>query len=600
MKDLLFYVNRLRLFAGRKLYINLISSVIISCLESVGIYLLVPMLSLIGIFSAGTSSIPFVSGFSEFIRWVPEKWSLLLILSIYALLIIGQAVMQKYQSIRSSEIQQGFIRLLRLDIYQALLESRWSFFVKKRRSDFNHVLTSELARVSQGTVQTMMLLTSLIFTVIQITFAFWLSAKLTALVIICGIGFVLFSRRFVKGAKVLGDRTSELSQSYFAGVNDHFNGIKDIKSNMLEKTNLNWFRSLCNRMEQNFIQFVRMQSSSQLLYKSSSAVLIVLFIFISFEVLHVRAEQLMLIILIFSRLWPRFTMIQNNLEQIVATFPAFKSLTDLQRDCQEAKEMALLERESQLKPFTIEEGITCHEVSFRYEGDKTGYALRNINFHIPANSTTAFVGKSGAGKSTLIDILIGLFQPESGQIVIDGVPLTPDNLFSYRNSISYVSQDPFLFNASIRENLMMVEPDATEAEIWEALKFSASDDFVSKLPQGMDTIIGDRGIRLSGGERQRIVLARAILRKPAILVLDEATSALDNENEAKIQGALDRLKGNMTIIVIAHRLSTIRNADQVIVLENGKIIQQGGYMQLSKETKGTFSQLLAYQTGSKA
>ncbi|MBW7452521.1 ABC transporter ATP-binding protein [Paenibacillus sepulcri] len=596
MKELLFYVKRLRDYAGKKLYINLISSVIISCLEGVGIYLLIPMLSLIGVFSGGTGSIPFISGFFDFIRWIPEKWNLLVILSVYAVLIIGQAVMQKYQSIRSSEIQQGFIRLLRLDIYQALLESRWSFFVKKRRSDFNHVLTSELARVSQGTVQTMMLLTSLIFTVIQIAFAFWLSAKLTALVMICGIGFVLFSRRFVKGAKVLGDRTSELSQSYFAGVADHFNGIKDIKSNMLEKTNLNWFRALCGRMEQNIVQFVRMQSNSQLLYRASSAVLIVLFIFLSFEVLHVRAEQLMLIILIFSRLWPRFTTIQANLEQIVSTLPAFKGLTDLQRECREFQEMALAERDAQIRPFSIKEGISCRQVYFRYDSSHSDYALENINLHIPANSTTAIVGKSGAGKSTLIDILIGLFQPEKGQVVIDGVPLTADNLFSYRSSVSYVSQDPFLFNASIRENLIMVEPDASEERIWDALRFSASDEFVSRLPQGLDTVIGDRGIRLSGGERQRIVLARAILRRPAILVLDEATSALDNENEAKIQGALDRLKGNMTIIVIAHRLSTIRNADQVIVLEQGGIIQQGAYQQLSNETKGTFGRLLAYQT----
>lgn len=175
---------------------------------------------------------------------------------------------------------------------------------------------------------------------------------------------------------------------------------------------------------------------------------------------------------------------------------------------------------------------------------------------------TAIVGKSGAGKSTLIDLLMGLLQPEKGQVLLDGIPLNGDNVNAWRRALSYVPQEPFLFNVSIRENLLLVEPRANEKQLWEALEFAAAAEFVKKLPQGLDTHIGDRGVRLSGGERQRLVLARAILRKPEILILDEATSALDTENEAKIQEALEQLKGTTTIIVIAHRLSTIRNADQ--------------------------------------
>ncbi|MGO4273116.1 ABC transporter ATP-binding protein, partial [Paenibacillus sp. TAF58] len=205
------------------------------------------------------------------------------------------------------------------------------------------------------------------------------------------------------------------------------------------------------------------------------------------------------------------------------------------------------------------------------------------------------IGRSGAGKSTLIDILMGLLQPERGQVLVDGVPLTEANLLSLRKSISYVPQDPFLFNGSIRENMLMIDPSATEEQLWESLEFAASTEFVNKLPLGLDTLIGDRGIRLSGGERQRLVLARAILRKPSILILDEATSALDSENEAKIQEALERLQGKLTIIVIAHRLSTIRNADQVIVLDKGRIIQSGGFTQLTGEKEGLFASLLGNQ-----
>ncbi len=175
------------------------------------------------------------------------------------------------------------------------------------------------------------------------------------------------------------------------------------------------------------------------------------------------------------------------------------------------------------------------------------------------------------------------------------VPLKSEHLLSLRRSISYVAQDPFLFNTSIRENLVLVAPESSDDDLWEALEFSSAAEFVKRLPDGLDTLIGDRGIKLSGGERQRLVLARAILRKPKILVLDEATSALDTENESKIQEALERLKGKMTIIVIAHRLSTIRNADQVVVLDEGEVIQRGGFNQLANEKRNVFSQLLQNQ-----
>lgn len=208
---------------------------------------------------------------------------------------------------------------------------------------------------------------------------------------------------------------------------------------------------------------------------------------------------------------------------------------------------------------------------------------------------TAIVGKSGAGKSTLIDLLMGLMQPESGQILVDGMAITNDNLLAYRRSIGYVAQDPFLYNASIRENLLMVKPSATEIELWEALDFSSAAEFVRKLPRQLETLIGDRGIRLSGGERQRLVLARAIIRQPSILVLDEATSALDTENEQKILTALHRLKDRITVIVVAHRLSTIQNAEQILVIHDGKLVEQGTFLSLSSEKKSIFVNLLQNQ-----
>ena len=362
----------------------------------------------------------------------------------------------------------------------------------------------------------------------------------------------------------------------------------------MEAPHLNWFFSLTKRMEQNRIQLTTLNTTSQMIFKMVSAILIATFVFFSIRMFAAQPAQIMLIMIIFTRLWPRITGIQSNLEQLGATIPSLQALLNLQNECAEARELQNQDF-TNVKPIEMKNGLHCRNVHFKYNPNEETYALKNINVHIPSNRMTAIVGESGAGKSTLIDLLMGLNWADRGMVTIDHEPLTTENVVALRKSISYIPQDPFLFNATIRENLMIIDTAASEETIWNALAFAEAADFVRKLPQGLDTLIGDRGIRLSGGERQRLVLARAILRKPSILVLDEATSALDVENEMKIQSAIEQLKGKMTIIVIAHRLSTIRNADQVLVMREGEIIQAGDYHQLAREKEGVFGNLLDVQ-----
>lgn len=607
ISELRFYMRKLRDVTGPILYWNLLGMICISLMEGIGIYMLVPMLSLIGIFEMGTTGLQ-LSWLSEWLGRLSENSQLVLILSIFVVILSGQAWLQRMQTIRNTRIQQQFIRTLRQETYRAIIMAKWSFFLQKRKSDFNHILTTELARVSQGTNLILQMAASLIFTAIQIGLAFWLSAKLTAIVIVFGLLLFFVLKKFVQRAKQIGDQTSALSQHYYNGITEHFNGIKDIKSNMLEESHIGWFEKICKRIERNVIQFSQLNSGTQLIHRVSSAVIIAAFIYLSLRVLAVPPASLLLIILIFSRLWPRFTSIQSNLEYISSMLPAFQLVRKLQAETNLSREISSFttgagasnrttEKDIHpIQPLELMRSIECINVNYRYEGSSS-YSLENVSASIPAKGMTAIVGKSGAGKSTLIDLIMGLVRPESGQILIDGVPLSEEQLLAWRSSIGYVSQDPFLFHTSIRENLRLVDPDASEEQMWQALQFSSSAVFVRKLPHGLDTMIGDRGIRLSGGERQRLVLARAMLRNPSVLILDEATSALDSENEQHIHEALERLKGHVTIIVIAHRLSTIRTADRVIVLEEGRVIQQGGYQQLSNDPVGTFSKLLNMQAG---
>ncbi len=241
----------------------------------------------------------------------------------------------------------------------------------------------------------------------------------------------------------------------------------------------------------------------------------------------------------------------------------------------------------------IRESIEFREVSFRYPGQET-LALDRISLTIGPGEVLALVGSSGAGKTTLVNLIPRFFEPSSGAILIDGTDLREIRLASLRQHIGIVSQETLLFDASIRDNIVYGHPDASDAAVMEAAGAAYADEFIKELPNGYDTMIGERGAKLSGGQRQRVAIARAILRDPPILILDEATSALDSESERKVQMALANLMKNRTTFVIAHRLSTVQHADRIAVLDRGRVVELGSHEQLIRQ-QGSYQRIYALQ-----
>ena len=225
------------------------------------------------------------------------------------------------------------------------------------------------------------------------------------------------------------------------------------------------------------------------------------------------------------------------------------------------------------------------DVTFKYD-KKDRKILDKISFKVNANETVAFVGKTGAGKTTIFNLLCKMYEPTSRKITIDGVDIKKLDKDSIRGNITVISQNPYIFNVSIRDNLKLVKEDVTEEEIKEALHLSCLDKLIEKLPEGIDTIVGEGGVNISGGERQRLAIARALVQKTEIILFDEATSSLDNETQSEIQKAIDNMKNEYTIMIIAHRLSTIINADRILFLNNGKIEAEGNHKGLLKTCKG--------------
>jgi subfamily B ATP-binding cassette protein MsbA len=241
----------------------------------------------------------------------------------------------------------------------------------------------------------------------------------------------------------------------------------------------------------------------------------------------------------------------------------------------------------------IEGNVSFKNISFSYD-DKTE-VLHNISFEAPKGSVTALVGSSGSGKSTIAGLATAFLNPNSGQVLIDGVDLSKVNLKSFRSQLGVVLQDDFLYEGTIRENILFPRPDATVEELLQAVEGAYVNEFTDRFDDGLDTLIGERGVKLSGGQRQRISIARALLARPKIVILDEATSNLDTQSEAFIQKSLNVLMQNRTTFVIAHRLSTIQKADQILVIEEGDIVESGKHDELIK-AKGRYYELYTYQT----
>jgi ABC-type multidrug transport system fused ATPase/permease subunit len=239
--------------------------------------------------------------------------------------------------------------------------------------------------------------------------------------------------------------------------------------------------------------------------------------------------------------------------------------------------------------------IVYQNVRFHYPTRPEVDVLKDLSFRIGAGEKVALAGHSGAGKSTIIQLLLRLYDLSQGSILVDGKPLEKWNLKQLRGSIGIVPQEVLLFGGSIRENIAYAKPGASEEEIIDAAKKANAWQFISKFPEGLDTKVGERGVKLSGGQRQRVAIARAILKDPAILVLDEATSSLDAESEALVQEALDTLMKNRTTIIIAHRLATIRKVDRIYVLKEGEIVEQGSHEFLAKQSEGFYANLVRLQ-----
>jgi len=553
-----------------------------SVTEGLGVALLFPILQVAGFNLANQGHVGHYTGEVRALLvrsgLAPSLWLAGLLL-VFMLLMALRSLFSRVQSVLTFRTVLTYELALGKRLYQAIISAEWLFLVRRRSSDFTHALTAELTRVASCTYLLIGALANAILAVVYIALALKLSAGMTLLVLATGAALLLISRRWMRAVFESGTAVSESVSEVYAAATEHLQNLKAMKFSDAQSSDLAMFSSLQSSALEQSLNNTRSQAAAAFWFEAGSLMVLAAIVFASLEVLNVAPASVLLLLAVFTRLLPRLAAGQNQLQAFLSELPAFANLMAIYRDCvanAEAPGAAGL-GPAVLGPAFAHE-IRLEHVGFRYDAERP-MVLEDVSLTIAAGKVTAIVGSSGSGKSTVADLVNGLLSPVSGRVLVDGVELTPETARAWRRHAGYVAQDTVLFHDTVRANLRWACPQASEQEMTECLTLAAA-EFVFDLPEGLDTTVGDRGMLLSHGQRQRIALARALLRKPAMLILDEATNSLDLDNEKRILDAIERLQGRTTILMIAHRASAIRRAQMIYVVENGRVTGSGDWQSL--------------------
>ena len=484
-----------------------------------------------------------------------------------------------------STIRNGMIEHLRNDIYLRVTILPISYFSHKRRGDLISRMANDLFDVEWSVVSTLQSLVKdpvnvIVFSV-TLLFVSWRLFVLFLVVLPVGVWLIALIGNSLKKNSLRGQvRLGGL----FAWLEESLNGLRAVKSFGREQDREEVFRRRNDDYSRSMVRVaLRRELSSPLSEILGTLALVIILIAGGWQVIDglIQPSVFIFFVIVFARLIPPVQAVvkaYNSLQKGSASAARFLEVLDADEVIVEAPDAERLDG--------FHDRIEFHKVSFSYRkseysenSEDSDYVLRDIDLTIPKGKTVAIVGPSGAGKSTLVDLLPRFYDRTGGSITIDGHPIELLNIDSLRSQFGLVSQNCILFNDTVANNIAF-GATRTPEEIEAAARVANADEFIRQLPQGYDTVIGDRGMNLSGGQRQRLSIARAVLRDTPILILDEATSALDSESEQLVQAGLDALMQGRTAIVIAHRLSTIRHADTIVVLDQGRIVDQGTHDEL--------------------
>jgi ATP-binding cassette, subfamily C, bacterial len=611
----LFEIGRLRIAGAIGLM------VVFSLSEGVGIALLLPILQVSGLDLGAQGAVGrYASALASAFEAAGLHPSLLLLLMVFAGVVGARALLGRWQVVAMYSVQQNFGALLRQRLYRAIANANWLALSRMRSSDLTHALTAEIDRVEGATFGALSLASAILLFLLYFGIALAISPPMTALALGSGIVLVALMRGRTALLRGAGVELSERTKGLYGATVEHLQSLKAAKMYGVQERNAESYAALSRGVARANVEIERQQAANSSLFEIGSVVILAAVLYLSVSVLGVAPLAVLLLLAMFARVIPRVMQCHHLYQECLHAMPAFENVIGLAERCAAMAEPA----DAPARALELGNSLRLEAVSFSYRradgvapagtrarlpadgspeksDEQAGNqsveppAVHDLDLTVPVGEVVALVGPSGAGKSTIADLITGLLVPDTGRVTVDGVALDATRARGWREQVGYVSQDTYLFHDTVRANLLWARPGASEAAMREALGLAAAESFVDALAAGLDTVIGDRGASISHGERQRIALARALLRRPRMLILDEATNSLDAHNEQRILDAIERLRGDLTIVMIAHRIAAVRRADRIYVVEGGTIVESGSWNELCAREHGRFRALCENQ-----
>ena len=555
-------------------------------LESIGIGILIPIFALV-VKSNVTSGNDAISiTITKWFTYFHFPLTLSVLLTVIISIFVFKSIVSLIFSYVNTTTTLGFETDTRSSLYKKALLTSWPYLLKQKIGYLENTLMNDLrnaTKLLQGSTSIIGNAASLLA---YAFIAVKMSRFITAMTLLVGVMLFFILRPLMTKTRRNTRRQTALSKIVTHHINEHIIGIKTIKAFGSEEKVAQRCIEFYNEIKNVTLRLVMNKNLAGAIMSPVSLIFIVTVFVLSYSRPTFDLAVFIATLYLIQRIFVQINKAQKTIESINDLYPYLSNVVELIDQTEKNQEKV-----GGSAKFHFSRDLEFRNIGFSYNGKEP--VVSKMNFKVKKGEMIGIMGSSGAGKTTIADIFLRLFEPREGEILMDGENIKEIRIDECRRNIGYVPQDSFLLNDTIRVNIKFYDENVSEEDIIEAAKFANIYEFISGLEKGFDTIVGERGVFLSGGQKQRIALARALAKKPAILLLDEATSALDNESEALIQKAIENLKGQTTILVIAHRISTIMKSDRLIVLEGGRVSEEGAPETLLRDKSSYFHKINA-------
>ena len=591
----------------RHIYLNVVFNIFYALFSTLLMVSMIPTLNVLFGLTEKVYKAPIYSGFENIKAYAEAflnykittltddhglKWALLFVISIIIITALLKNITNYFASYHVTRLRTGVLRDIRKKLYNKIINLPVSYYSERRKGDVMARMLGDINEVQNSFFQVLELVVREPLTILfSIVTMFIISPKLTffvfAFIPISGI-VISFVGKNLKAKSVKAQNENGI---FISILDETLGGLKVVKGYNAENLFINKFNDSINRLLRLSNSIGNKNNLASPLSEFLGIVTIATLLWFGAQLVveeHTLSSATFItyIALAYTILTPAKSISKASYQVKTGLAAAERVFTLMEQENNIVDSLDAIDKKS------FNDKIILENINFRYENENI---LKNFNLEIPKGKTVALVGQSGSGKSTIANLLTRFYDVNEGKIFIDGTDIKEIKLKSLRNLIGLVTQDSILFNDTIKGNIALGKLDASDEEVIEALKIANAYEFVKELPEGIHTNIGDSGNKLSGGQKQRLSIARAVLKNPPIMILDEATSALDTESERLVQIALENMMQNRTSIVIAHRLSTIQKADIIVVMQKGKIVEQGNHLELLAKG-GTYAKLVSMQS----